>query len=569
MRSYLLILGTFLISIISFGQNIEEFKQDVIKVTKGEPNKYYIKGLLGKYPKFLRLDRSVYFGDYKDKKPIKYSLSEFKETDVYKNNIQDLLDSKNPNKRHFAYMLITFSGDKSYEEELLKRLKTEESKENLMNIGMALMYLETDRTTPVFDFLVENEEFGGAQLLPLFVRLNKDSLQNTAYNRINSKNDKAKVLSVQLFSFTGKNKKTEQLLLEAVKNWDYDIKGYAVYSMKQLGMGNLKDVLIPLLDNPKTREIALQALSNSPTKEDVDYLKELMKNKEGAVSKDLLNGLFYSKNPENVKQWLKLVATEKVPENYFFMPYKQPVLFTDNFLKEVQNTLKTTQNPIIQRRLILVLRGRSDEESKKIVSSYLDSRDSGVRYWTISIMKGEQSKEVLDKLVKMLKNRADRVSSITDVLIENEVDTLQSVYKNIYDTSEGFEWRRNSMVYLANFPKKEYKDLFTKALQEKDFAIRRGAARGLSNLKDESSVDEIIKACELERAKSEYNVQTYLVALSYIKGDKAKKYIESYENSEEVRVRELVEELLKDWDKERPKKKYHSKDLEVELSGSI
>ena len=106
--------------------------------------------------------------------------------------------------------------------------------------------------------------------------LNIQSLQKTAYERINSENVRAKILAAQILSVTGKNKKTEKLLRNAVKNWDYSIKGYAIYSVKELRVGNLKNDFIPLLDNPQTRSIAIQALANSPTKADVDDLKQLV-----------------------------------------------------------------------------------------------------------------------------------------------------------------------------------------------------------------------------------------------------------------------------------------------------
>ena len=76
------------------------------------------------------------------------------------------------------------------------------------------------------------------------------------------------------------NPKTEKILLEAVKDWDYNIKGYAIYSVKELEIGNLKDVFIPLLDSTQTRSIAIEALANSPTKDDVDYLKQLANSKK-------------------------------------------------------------------------------------------------------------------------------------------------------------------------------------------------------------------------------------------------------------------------------------------------
>ena len=151
---------------------------------------------------------------------------------------------------------------------------------------MALMILKTKHTTALFDFLVEYENFGDSHMIPLYIQLDKKSLQKTAYERINSENVRAKILAAQILSVTGKNKKTEKLLRNAVKNWDYSIKGYAIYSVKELRVGNLKNDFIPLLDNPQTRSIAIQALGNSPTKEDVDYLKQLV---ESNLLKLLIN----------------------------------------------------------------------------------------------------------------------------------------------------------------------------------------------------------------------------------------------------------------------------------------
>ena len=74
------------------------------------------------------------------------------------------------------------------------------------------------------------------------------------------------------------------------------------------------------------------------------------------------------------------------------------------------------------------------------------------------------------------------------------------------------------------------------------------AAMGLANLKDESSVDAIIKTCEKESAHSDYNARTYLIALSKIKCEKARKYIEKYTNSKEKIVKDLAKELIAGWD---------------------
>jgi HEAT repeat protein len=552
MKKHITILVIFLISITSFGQNIENFKKDFIKATDNEFNESELNKMFRTYSNLLTPHSNItqLTASLKNEQIVQYPLSRFKETNVYKDNIQILLNSENPNHRLLSYLVIAGAGDKSFEKVLLEKLKTEKTKKNLIWSGMALMYLKTNYTTPLFDFLVENENFGDSHMIPLYFQLNKDSLQNTAYNRINSKNLKAKVLSAQIFSKTGKNKKTEKLLLDAVKNWEYNIKGYAIYSVKELQLGNLKETFVPLLDSSKTRGIAIQALANSPTKEDVDYVKELA-NFQETIDKDILKSFFESKNIENVKYWLELVSTKNIPENYYFHLYDQPLLFSDETLTALQKALKTTKHTDVQKYLIKALNGRTDNESKEILLSYLNNTDSSVRYWTVTALKDNNSEELLQKLISMLKKPELRVSSITNILIENEIDSLQTIYTKIYQTEKSLEWERSSVEYLSNFPKEEHKEIFIKLLENEktDFAVKRNAAIGLANLQDKSSVERIISVCENERIGSDYNAQVYLVVLAKIKGEKAKKYIESYLNSDEETVRNLAKELLAEWNK--------------------
>lgn len=544
-----MILTTFF-SIALFGQNIEDFEKDFINATKTEFTEADLDKMYESYSVFLEPYYDMMELMENDEQIVEYPLSKFKETASYKNNINILFNSKNDNQRLLSYLVIAGAGDKKFEKKLLERLKTEKSEGNVIWAGMTLMLLKSKQTTALFDFLVEYEDFGDAHMLPLFIQLDKESLQKTAYDRINSKNVKAKILAAQILSVTGNNKKTEKLLRDAVKNWDYSIKGYAIYSIKELRIGNLKNDFIPLLDNPQTRSIAIQALANSPTKEDVDFVNQLLDNK-GPVSEELLDGYYESKNIENIKVWLHLVSTREIPENYFFSVNEQPLLFSDELLKDVQKALKTTKHIQIQKYLISVLKGRNDQKSMDIIFTYLDSKDSSVRYWTVDALKGKQPVEVLNKLIEMLKAPEQRVVSITNVLIENKIDSLQTTYEKIYQTEKSLDWQRSSIEYLSTFPKQNHRKIFLEILEnaKEDSFIKMDAAMGLANLKDESSVDAIIKTCEKESAYSDYNARTYLVALSKIKGEKAKKYIEKYKNSKENMVKDLANELLAGWGK--------------------
>lgn len=550
MKNYIIILVAYLISIALFGQNIDDFKKDFKKATETEFSESELNEMLRTYSNLLtpHSDITQLTASFKNERIVEYPLSEFKETDDYKNNIQTLLNSENPNQRLLSYLVIAGAGDKNYEKELLEKLKTEKTKGNLIWSGMALMYLQTSHTTPLFDFLIENENFGDSHMIPMYFQLNKDSLQNTAYNRINSTNLKAKVLSAQLLSKTGKNEKTEKLLLDAVKNWEYNIKGYAIFSVKELEMGNLKETFIPLLDSTKTRPIAIEALANSPTKEDVDYLKQLA-NSEKVVSEDILNGFLESKNPESVKYWLELVSSREIPEKYYFNTLRKPILFSDKLLNDVQTTLKTTKHLTIQKTLIKVLEGREDSVSEEILLNYMDNEDSSVRYWTVDALKDTKSKTVIEKLIELLKKPGKRVSPITEILINNNVDSLQTIYADIYNTYESLEWKRTAIEYLSKFPKEEHKRIFKDVIYNENsgFSMNRNASIGLANLNDKSSIDRIIEISEKEREGSDGNCQAYLRALSKLKGEKAKKYILSFENSESEYISEFVKEAIAEW----------------------
>ena len=421
MKKFILTMLILLFSITLFGQSIEDFEKDFINATKNEFTESDLNEIFDKYSDFLQPfgDMEPDYENLKKEQVFEYPLAKFKERTSYKNNIGTLFNSENENQRLLSYLVIAGAGDKKFEKKLLERIKTETSIGNICWAGITLMCLKTNHTTELFDFLVEYEDFGDSHMIPFYIQLDKSSLQKTAYKRINSENIRAKILAAQILSVTEKNKKTEKLLLDAVKNWDYSIKGYAIYSVKELRIGNLKNLFIPLLDNPQTRSIAILALANSPTKEDVDYLKQLVEN-ENSIPEDLLDGFYESKNIENVKYWLNLISTREIPEHYYFSLSDQPLLFSDEVLKDLQEALRKTKHVDVQQYLIKALSGRNDQDSKDIIFSYLDSNDSSVRYWTVDALKGKQSSEVLNKLVEMLEDPGKRVVSITKILIENK-----------------------------------------------------------------------------------------------------------------------------------------------------
>ena len=330
-----------------------------------------------------------------------YPLYDFKNEKLYTDNIDNLLNSKNDNQRILAYLVIGSSGDTSKEEVLLGKIKTEIKKGNLIWAGMSLLYLNTTHTTALFDFLVKNEDFGDAHMLPMFIKLNKDSLQQTAYSRINTSDATAKILAAQILSETQLNSKTEMLLKQAVKDWHINIKGYAIYSVSHLQIGNLLETFKPLLDSSQTRSIALGALANSPTPEDRNYLLQLVE-KQDTVSEELLDCFYQSKNIDNLKYWLKLIYTKPTPKKYIFFVFKQPLIQSDNILPELQTALQQIKDSEILGELVRALEYRTDEKSVDIMISLLKHENKTVRYWTAKTLDGNKSPKLKDENVKQL-----------------------------------------------------------------------------------------------------------------------------------------------------------------------
>ena len=479
--------------------------------------------------------------------PEDYPLADFKHEPVYQNNIGHLIASNNPYRRTLAYLAITATGDHTLEGTLLEKLKTETFEGNLRWIGTALLHLGSDHTTPLFDFLVEHENFGDAHMLPLYFQLNPDSLQQTAYQRIRSENATARVLAAQILSKTTLNARTEYLLKEAVREWDTDRKGYAIYPIKKLQIGNLLPILEPLLDSSLTRNIALEALADSPTENDRQYVIDLIAQQD-TVSTALLDCLFRSKRTENIRHWLELLYRKPLPEKYVFFSSDQPLLSSDSLLASAHTALDSIRHPSILGALVKTLTGRTDQESVKRMLALLRHGDEGVRYWTAESLTGNPSPPLRRALPGLLSDSATRTTALVTVAIQDELDTLQPLFESIYHHSPNDDWKLSALEYLSAFPKARHRDLFRTMLREEESITRmRLAALGLGRLHDEESVDLIAAAGEQERINSDLNARAYLTALGMIKGARAKAAVMRYQNSDEPVIRARATSLLDNW----------------------
>lgn len=380
---------------------LRNFKSAFTKALNKDFSEDQLAVMLDENDEMLVARNGYMTGDPKVNQYTIYPLYNFRKENLYTRNITTLLSSSNPYQRTLAYMVIGASGDESKEKLLLQRLQTEKDHGSLAWVANALFYLGTNHTTLMFDYLVAQENLGDAHAFPLYIMLNKDSIRQTSYNRIHSDNEKEKILAVQALAVTAWNDKTDKLLREAVAGWDIRIKGYAIYSVKELQMGNLLGLLQPLLKDTRTAAISLEALANSPDATDRNFLIGLV-NQQDIIEKEYLDAFFHSKNMDNLRYWLKLLYTRRLPANYVFLMAEQPLLDSDDLLPAMQEALQSCTNPATLSRLVETLKQRTDDKSVGILISLLKSQHPSVRNAAAKVAQENPSDKLKDPEVDQL-----------------------------------------------------------------------------------------------------------------------------------------------------------------------
>ena len=465
-----LFLLLIFLSFISTGycQTYDDFKKDFTRALSTNFSKASLDSMFDYYSDLFLIDpvrdlfNSKSNNDTKETK--KLPLEDFTKETVYKDNIERLVNSDNILKREFGYMVICGTGDKTFESNLLDKLKTEKDFGNLLWAGFALMNMNTTHTTVLFDlFATDYEFFMDNPTYNLFINLNKDSLLQTAYSRIESIRPSAKTLAASILSETELNPRTEKVLKDAVINWDMPIKCAAINSIEDLRIGNLLKIMKPLMDSSQTWKCACQALASSPTKEDSEYIISLAS--KGPLSQKYLDCLSSSKNISVLKKWLELIVTDRLGQKYVFLPMDQSLLHSDILLPDVQQAIEKSTNPEVSKALAQLLKGRDDKKSKEILLKLLIHNDPYVRNQAAWALEGIKSTDAESLLPQLIRNDKDRVNGYTDLAITYRIDTLQSLYESFFKNSSNFHVRMDAMRYLSAFPKSSQISFFRNRLK--------------------------------------------------------------------------------------------------------
>lgn len=481
---------------------------------------------------------------FDEKKGYTYPLSSFLDKPYYNQAIERLFNSNNLQERLLGYYLIIGAGAKAYEPRILEQLDKKESEEIFHILLTTLLYLRTKETTIVFDAIFERKfkSDGLWYVGVLMGNLDKHALHATAYKRIGSDDFLTKVFAVNLLSYTGQNEQTNALLFDLLKTWDDEAKIQVLYVLKELRVGNLLEELEPLLANATLERYVLATLASSPTKEDLDYLKEKAEDQK-AISRELLGALYSSYNPNAVQYWLELISTKKIAQCNYFSTRTESLLVSDALLPHLQKALVKVDDLKILRLLLEGLKGRTDEVSTQILLGLLKHEDGIVQRNTVSTLMDHDNPKVKEAMLSLLnQNCEDR--SIIYWLIKHKVDHLQTVLEDRYREEENIFSKRTALWYLANFPKPRHLKLFKTILRDikSDKILRRYALFGIGTFKDEKNVDFLIKMSEKE---TESNIIYYLRAFEEVDNPKVKAFATQYKDSKEVNVQRLASKILK------------------------
>lgn len=204
-----------------------------------------------------------------------YYLPDFKNEQLYLENIRKILYSANIYQRAIAYKLIGAIKDVSFSSDVTKSIKDEDDGYAGAWNAYAISQIARKATTEIFEYIVRYEHFGDTHIIPLYLQMDTLSILNTSYRKISDTNKKAQVLALQVIALLDSSERPLTYITTALNTWDEDLKGYAVAALGMYQKSDLLQYLKPLAANPKLKPIIIQVLRNSSSNRDREFANSL------------------------------------------------------------------------------------------------------------------------------------------------------------------------------------------------------------------------------------------------------------------------------------------------------
>lgn len=323
-----------------------------------------------------------------------FVVPDFKENELYTSTIHKIFNSDDMYSRLIAYKLIAGVTDSTFEQDLLIRLDTTNEIYELTEIAKTLMCTKTKHTSELFDCFVktnyfeDNDQCAPMTILPYFIRLDKRDLLNTFYMKIDNPDTISRITCATIILYADTDDSVGNKLKKVLANWGNVERIYAMYAIKKLRIGNLKEVIEPILSDSSCRQAALELLANSPTKEDREFLYQIAEN-QNRIAVDIINALANSDNEESLKYWHRIRHTKKLSKDY--LPIDRPELPSDDctidliiksITKEVSLYLKRDKIEELSafktdkvKSFLISYAKDEDEYIQKVISNILENWD--------------------------------------------------------------------------------------------------------------------------------------------------------------------------------------------------
>lgn len=260
---------SMIISLFSYNSSSGQ-KCSIPEPLKNEINQAVTKNDL-KEDDFYRINNMLFDYEFKD------SLSTLKNCECYSNNIENLFNSTDPEKRVIAYRLIGSAQDSTFNDRLIERIKSDENSLLKTWSSTALM---TNKSSEASDELFKlfssyPKELPVDILINIYIQYDTITVKKTCWRFINSDNRNEQIMSIQCIASMGQYIELQKLLIKFLEEWDLESKGWVISSMSLQKMGNLKLLLEKYAKTENLKGVVIRALENSPTKADNEFAKQL------------------------------------------------------------------------------------------------------------------------------------------------------------------------------------------------------------------------------------------------------------------------------------------------------
>ncbi|NQX52261.1 hypothetical protein HQN86_01405 [Pedobacter panaciterrae] len=412
-------------------QSLFEFKEDFEKLAVGKFADIGIDSLLKKYNHLLYFSDkgAILAGVLQNKSSEEFSLMDFRFSSLYELNIDMLLQDSASKKNQLGCLLAAAVYDKSripFIEAILKKTDYKD-----FRAACALISLQSKETEPVIKTILHySKEPIGAYLIERFLEMESNLLEKFGTDNINSTNTVIRYLAIRSLSKGRLTSEKDKSLRDIAGSQD-SLRGWAIAVLAEFNSNHMAGILQPFMNDTVLRPIALKAVANSSSSDDIHVLDSLIALTPS--DRGLLEALKESSNILSQKKWLKIIREREIPHDYFPFIERTKIIENDELYDEICLTIKNTTNYRQIFPLFNYFLQRKDDKSTSYLLTCLTQKkmSSLARANIIRVLRGRESELIKSALPSLMQGATKEDLDILELLLE---------YKNFNFKSMVSQW---------------------------------------------------------------------------------------------------------------------------------